>query len=221
MTKLSVYTVKGTKIKEGINLPEKYIEQKNIFLLAQAIRVYENRLHAKNARTKRRGEVKASTRKIYAQKGTGQARHGALSAPIFVGGGKAHGPDGKSRSLQLSKKMSQKALAVSLSLKVKDDLLLVVDGLESLKKTKEAADLLKKLLKTINKNKCENVCIAVSDANKKVSMYLINIKGLKVERFSDLNAYKVFQADVLIVDKQAFSEKQNKNIDEKKKVQKK
>ena len=210
MTKLSVYTVKGTKKKQGIVLPKEYGEKANLDLLAQAVRVYENRFHAQNAKTKRRGEVEASTRKIYAQKGTGRARHGALSAPIFVGGGKAHGPDGRSRTLKLPKKMAQKALLVALSIKAENGKLIVVEGLDSLNKTKDAAKLLGKILKSIKKRKSRNIVVALCKDNLKNSIYLRNIEGVTVELFSDLNAYKVYKAGVLVVDKNIFEKSKSK-----------
>src|SRR3990167_6881084 len=103
MIKLNVYSPKATK-KEAIPLLKSLEAKVNMKLLAQAIRVYEDRSHPGLSQVKTRGEVKISTRKIYKQKGTGYARHGAKSAPIFVGGGIAHGPKGIKRKLALPKK---------------------------------------------------------------------------------------------------------------------
>lgn len=218
MAKLNVYTVKGTKKKTGINMPKEYVEKENLKLLAQAVRVYESRVHAQNARTKRRGEVSASTRKIYAQKGTGRARHGALSAPLFVGGGKAHGPDGRSKTLKLPNKMAKKAFSVALSIKSKNGRLLVIEGIDSLKKTKDAAILISKLLKSAKISKATNITVAISSKNSKTSICFRNIKNVTVELFSNLNAYKAFNAAILIVDKDALSE--IKDVGEKGKVSK-
>ena len=111
----------------------------NKILLTQAIRVYTARRHPGLSKVKTRGEVIASTRKIYRQKGTGQARHGAISAPIFVGGGVAHGPKGVKRQLSLPKKMRRKALSIALSVKAKEGNLLVVEGISKLKKNKRGS----------------------------------------------------------------------------------
>lgn len=216
MIKLNVYTTKGTKKQTGMNLPRDDDEKENLNLLAQAVRVYENRVHAQNAKTKTRGEVQASKRKIYAQKGTGRARHGALSAPIFVGGGRAHGPDGRSRSLRLPKKMAQKAFSIALLLKAKNNSLFVIEDLNSLKKTKDAAELINKLLESVKKDQANNIVVALSRANIKTMTYFRNIKRVTVERFCDLNAYKVFRSTILIADKDAFSE-QKRITDTKKK----
>ena len=84
-------------------------------LLALYVRVYLNNQKHNAAFTKTRSEVKGSTRKIYRQKGTGRARHGANKAPIFVGGGIAHGPRGIIKKLLINKKQRTRALFVALS----------------------------------------------------------------------------------------------------------
>ena len=150
MAKVNAYSVKGIK-KQDVSLPRGFVEKENPALLAQAIKVYESRSHFGLSKTKTRGEVTASTRKIYRQKGTGRARHGALSAPIFVGGGKAHGPKGEKRELSLPKKMRRKVLKIALGLKVRNDDLVIIDGISALKKTKEAQTLVDKVLKSKKK----------------------------------------------------------------------
>src|SRR3989344_5966768 len=98
MLKVNLYDSAGKK-KEGLSLPKEFEVKPNFRLLAQAYHVYEDRTHLGLAKAKTRGEVRISTKKIYKQKGTGGARHGAKSAPIFVGGGVAHGPKGIKRKL--------------------------------------------------------------------------------------------------------------------------
>src|SRR3990167_9301765 len=109
MVKLTIYSAKGIR-KGSTNLPNNFVEKINLPLMAQAVRVYEDRQHPGLAKAKTRGEVTASTRKIYRQKGTGGARHGAISAPIFRGGGIAFGPKPRNFELKLSKQMKKKAL---------------------------------------------------------------------------------------------------------------
>ena len=84
-------------------------------LLAQYVRVYLANQRQGTASTKTRSEVTGSTRKIYKQKGTGRARHGANKAPIFVGGGIAFGPRPQDHTLSLTKKQRTKALLMTLS----------------------------------------------------------------------------------------------------------
>lgn len=84
-------------------------------LLAQYVRVYLANQRQGTASTKTRSEITGSTRKIYKQKGTGRARHGAKKAPIFVGGGVAFGPKPQDHTLSLTKKQRTKALLMTLS----------------------------------------------------------------------------------------------------------
>ena len=204
MTKLDVFSAKGVK-KQAVNLPKDFIEKENPALLAQAIRVYEGRRHPGISKIKTRGEVVASKRKIYRQKGTGRARHGALSAPIFVGGGKAHGPKGVKRKLELPKKMRRKAVSVALGQKVKNGDLLVVDGLSSLKKTKEAQKLVDKIL--TSRKKRDKISFVLSEKNFSAVRAIRNIPNVEAISFHNLNAYQVFHGGVLLLDKEILTPK--------------
>ncbi len=199
MIKLDTYTVKGTKGAKT-SLPKEYEAKENLPLLAQAIRVYENIRHKGTSKTKTRGEVVASTRKIYRQKGTGRARHGALSAPIFVGGGKAHGAKKERRSLSLPKALRKKSLAVALSIMAKEGKLVVVSDIEKLKKTKDAANLLHKFSK-IGKR----FTVFLSDDNKNTAKVFRNIDNTRVMPFSSINAYNVYKGGVVVLDKAVFT----------------
>lgn len=204
MTKLDVFSVKGAK-KQAVNLPKDLIEKENPALLAQAIRVYEGRRHQGLSKIKTRGEVVASKRKIYRQKGTGRARHGALSAPIFVGGGKAHGPKGVKRKLELPKKMRRKAVSVALGMKVRSGDLLVVDGLSSLKKTKEAQKLVDKIL--TNRKKKDKVSFLLSEKSFSAVRAIRNLPNAEAVSFHNLNAHQVFYGGILILDKEILTPK--------------
>lgn len=209
MKKLSVYSAAGVK-KTSISLPKRYVAEENLALLAQAVRVYENRKHPGLSKVKTRGERTGSTRKIYRQKGTGRARHGAITAPIFVGGGVVHGPVGRKHKLTLSKKMKRKAFCVAISIKGRRGELVVAENLTLLKKTKQGQKLVDKLFiggaENIGgtKNISRKVTFALSEKNKSAAWALRNIEGVTVERFSDLNAYKVHYAGLLVVDKEAL-----------------
>jgi len=220
MPSLSVYTAKGTKV-EAVSMPKGWYEKENDSLLAQAIRVYEARSHPSLSKVKTRGEVSYSTRKIYKQKGTGRARHGDRGAPIFVGGGVAHGPKGVKRVLNLSKKMKTRALNIAFGFKVRDGMLIMVSNISELKKTREAASLIDKI-----SNKEKNVSgkirftFALSEKNKDVRLFLRNIENVNVLPFKGLNAYKVFHGGVLIVDKEALNEQEDSDAKELKKDRK-
>ena len=204
MSKANVYSAKGVKLP-SINLPKEYSGKESLLLLAQAIRVYEAKKHPGLAKVKTRGEVSLTTRKWYRQKGTGRARHGAQSAPIFVGGGIAHGPKGVKRGLSLPKKMRQKALYVALSIKAKNGELVAVSGLDTLKKTKEANKLIDTLL-TKEKKERNKITFVLTQESKKATLALRNIKEVKVVDYQNLNAYQVYFGGFLVLDKTAFSQ---------------
>ncbi len=198
MAKVNTYSAKGIK-KQDTTLPKGFVEKENPTLLAQAIRVYKSRSHFGLSKTKTRGEVTVSTRKIYRQKGTGRARHGALSAPIFVGGGKAHGPKGVKRELSLPKKMRRKVLKITLGLKVKNDDLVVIDGLSVLKKTKETQALVDKILKS--KKKKGRITFILSEKGAPAVRAIRNLANVKIVPFKNLNAYHVFYGGLILLDK--------------------
>src|SRR3989344_3772462 len=204
MYKLSVYSIKGVK-KGTINLPKAVEERSNLPLLAQAMRVYEDRQHPGLSRVKTRAEVRISKRKIYRQKGTGGAIHGAKSAPIFVGGGVAHGPKGVKKILRLPQQMKRKAMLVGLTSKAKENHLVVVSGVSGIQKTKEAYALINKINdgEEIITAKCTFI---ISEKNNLIYRYLRNIKNLNVVSSKDLNSYLTTNAKVTLIDEDALSE---------------
>lgn len=124
----AVFAADGTSSGE-VALPKELFDGKlNQDLLAQAVRVYLANQREGSAKTKTRGEVEGSTRKIYRQKGTGKARHGGIRAPIFVGGGIVFGPVPRDYRLSMNKKMKRAALIAALS--ARRDAVAVVDGFE-------------------------------------------------------------------------------------------
>src|SRR3972149_8149295 len=139
--KVSVYSAKGVKTGQ-MTLPKEFGEKPNMALLAQAIRVYEDGGHTGLSKTKTRAEVNRTTKKLYKQKGTGGARHGSRRAPIFVGGGVAHGPRPIKRVLTLPLKLRKLARAIAYTVKAKENEMVVVKDLGKLEKTKEASELI-------------------------------------------------------------------------------
>ena len=189
--KQSVYDVKG-KVAESINLPAEIFGVKiNKTLMTQAVRVYLANQRRGTLSTKSRGEVKISTRKIYRQKGTGRARHGAASAPIFVGGGIAFGPKPRDFSLKLNQNMKRVALFSALTSKLKDGEIKVVTGLEKIEpKTKKMVDVIDKL--ELN-GKNAQVLLIMPSGNENVNIVKAgrNIKGVTVTSANLINTYEI------------------------------
>ena len=198
MAKINTYSIKGTKL-EDISLPKEFSVEKNLPLLAQAIRVYEERSHVGLADTKTRAEINKTKKKWYKQKGTGGARHGAKSAPIFVGGGVAHGPKPIRRVLSLPKKMIKKALFQALSVKLAKNEVVAVSGIEKVVKTSEVANFLKKI------GKAKRHTFILSEKNLSVKKYLRNITGVEIASYKNLNAFNTLFGGTLIFDSEVFT----------------
>ena len=158
------------------------------------------------AKTKQRNEIVGSTRKIYAQKGTGGARHASRKAPIFVGGGIAHGPKGDNYKIKkINKKIRKIALAQSISKKnMNKELYIFEDIKKEIKKTKIFNNFL-------IKNKLNNVLI-VSDkeTHKNIFKSVRNIRDVKLIIDEGANLY-----DLLKFKNVLFTETSIKNIQKK------
>lgn len=200
--RVNVYNETGKKL-EAVNLPNDLVSSENLPLLAQAMRVFENRQHPGVSRVKTRSEINASKRKIYKQKGTGGARHGAKSAPIFVGGGIAHGPTGNKRMLELPLKMRRKALQIALGVKIKEGSLVLVENITKLVKTKEAHIL------TMGVQKGENLknprfTVVLANENRKSTRTFRNLETTKTLVYQHLNAQNVFLGGTILLDAKAL-----------------
>lgn len=202
--KAKLYTLKA-EAKTDVSLPKEYEKQNAFSLMAQVIRVYEDRTHFGLSRVKTRSEVNISRKKIYKQKGTGGARHGAKSAHIFVGGGVVHGPTGMKRDLNMPVNMKKKALLIALSNKFASGKAVLVEGINKISKTSEANNALVSLKEKLNIKSKVLVVLANSDA--KIFRYFKNIKNVDVVKFSDLNAFLVLKRSLVIVDSLAFETK--------------
>jgi len=201
MVKVSVFNTKGEKVKQ-ISLPEEIFSAKeNKKLIAQAVRVFLANQRQGGAKTKKRGEVRGSTKKIWKQKGTGRARHGDIRAPIFVGGGVVHGPTGEENfSLKMPKKMKKKALFAVLTKKLKNKELMIVSGLDKIKpKTKELINVMKNLKLSIGKN-----IIVLPKIWDNVIKAGRNIANLSLMQARQLNVYKVVKANNLVLTEESI-----------------
>lgn len=215
--KTTIYTNKG-QVKGDFTFSKDLEVNNNKSLIDQAIRVFEDSTHFGLNKVKTRSEVNITKKKIYRQKGTGGARHGAKSAHIFVGGGVAHGPTGLKRKLNLSTKMKQSAKLVALSMAIKSKKLVMVEGLEKLTKTKDVNNLVESIKKENNKN--AKVTLILSDKNMGVRRYAKNIKNLNVVEYKTLNAFNIMSASLLIVDEQVFEVKKESAVKVKKTTKK-
>lgn len=151
--------------------------------------------------TKTRGEVSYSGRKLLPQKGTGNARHGDRGANIFVGGGVAHGPKPRDYYYPLPKKVRRLGLKMALSLKAKENNLLVVDSLDlgEVPKTKKAIEVLKNL--GIYPQK---VLVVLPQKEEVIYKSFRNLPYVRVLPVEGLNVYDILWADKLLMTAQAL-----------------
>lgn len=194
-----VYSLAG-RASGNLSLPKEIFGVKvNEKLLAQAMRVYTTNQKTLPGSTKTRGEVRGSTAKIYRQKGTGRARHGAIRAPIFVGGGITFGPKYRKVRLDLPKKMKKAALLSALSSKMVDKGILGVSGLEKATgKTSEMVKLFKKV-------GTDNALIVTGEKTDHVVRAVRNIPGVDALPANLINAYEILKHDLLMITKEAIN----------------
>lgn len=195
----SVFDIKG-RIAGRVDLPPEIFGAKiNNSLMSQAVRVYLANQKQGTAKTKDRGEVDRTTKKVWQQKGTGRARHGSRRAPIFVGGGRVFGPRPRDLSLGISKKMKTLALFSALSAKFKDSELKIIKGLETiLPKTK----LMAGVLKNLGMNNEKKVLLVMPKAEKETeNVYRAgrNIEGVEILSANLLNVYKVLDNALVLL----------------------
>ena len=187
--KLKVINIDGKKVND-IEISDKIFSLKpNKSIIQSLVYWQQNRFKPRTAKTKQRSEVKGSTAKIYAQKGTGGARHSSRKAPIFVGGGVAHGPKGAVYKIKkINKKVRTLGLFHILSQKNKHKSLFVVDDFKNeIKKTKTFNQFLEK------NNLKNSLIITDKDSKLKIFKSARNIPNLKVIDQEGANVYDILK----------------------------
>ena len=209
--KFNLLNIDGGK-SETIDISDKIMKLKfNHKLVKYVIDWQLNHQKPRTAKTKQRNEIRGSTKKIYAQKGTGQARHASKKAPLFVGGGQAHGPKGAVYKVKkINKKVRKLALAQTLAKKNTDKQLHILsDVKKEVKKTKE-------FNKFLLNNKLSNALI-VSDKNSEKNFIRSakNIKNIKVINEEGANIYDMLKFTNVIITSSSMKKIETRLLDEK------
>lgn len=193
---IKVHSLTGTT--SSFTAPAVLTEEANIALVSQAIRVYLSNARQGTAKTKNRHEVSRTTKKVYKQKGTGGARHGARSAPIYVGGGVTFGQRGNQNwSLNLSKTQKIRALIETLRAQ-KENVVVLADVASAKGKTKVFA-------KGLNAIKADADMLLVYNAEQAPQMVgARNIESATLRRVTDVTALDVASAAVIVITKEAW-----------------
>ena len=202
--KIDKFNIDGKK--ESIEVMDKIFSAKiNKKLISGVLYKINANYKGRKAKTKQKNEIIGSTSKIYAQKGTGNARHASRKAPIFVGGGIAHGPKGEKnyKIRKLNKNEKKMSIASLLSDKKKSSNLIVISDFKNeIKKTKE-------MNKILNKFEANNSLIILDKNSKnKVFKSLRNLPNVKT---TDINHFSAF--DIIKFKKVIFTETSVKELE--------
>ena len=192
--------------KSSIEVLDKIFSAKiNYKLISNVLYKTNANYKGRHAKTKQQNEVSGPTSKIYAQKGTGNARHASKKAPIFVGGGIAHGPKGETsyKKRKLNKSEKKQSVASLISEKTKNNNLIIFsDFTNEIKKTREMSLFLKKF-EILN-----SLIILDRSSKDKVEKSIRNIPNVKV---TDVNHFSAF--DIIKFKKVVFTETSVKELE--------
>jgi large subunit ribosomal protein L4 len=198
---VSTFSLKG-EITEKTTLPAAVFGIKNnTQATTQAIRVYLANQRKAGAKTKTRSEVSKTTAKMYKQKGTGKARHGTYAAPIFVGGGIAHGPTGEQNyTLKMSKGMRVLAIKSAFSNKADNKKIAIIHTEKMEGKTKEGEKLL------MTAGVAGSALMVVGKGQELVKRSFRNLKNVSLVTPGGINVYILLKSKWLLITKEALAE---------------
>ena len=206
--KIEKLKIDGTK--SSLEVADKILSAKiNKKLVSNVLYKVNANFKGRKAKTKQKNEIIGSTSKIYAQKGTGNARHASRKAPIFVGGGVAHGPKGESRYKIRKLNKSEKKLSVASLITEKNklkDLIIFNDFEKEIKKTKEMNNIL-------NKFDAKNSLIILDKLSKeKIEKSIRNIPNVKSTDVNHFSAYDIVKHKKLIFTESSIKELEKRYI---------
>lgn len=192
--KVPVYNMAGQEVS-SVDLPAIIFEAKiNRDLMHQAVVRQMANARQGTHKAKGRSEVNRSTAKIYRQKGTGRARHGSRRAPIFVGGGVAHGPLPRDYSKKMPRKMRRAALRSALSVKAgSGDIVVLDDIVMDVPKTKEMVGVMERLVES------GSALLLLAETNENVEKSARNLTDVKTLRATYLNIRDLLGYDKLVM----------------------
>jgi large subunit ribosomal protein L4 len=201
MPKLTVYDRKGKKVGTYNVEPTDFAVRINKQLLHDAVVMYQTNLRQGSHETRSRGMVAGSTKKMYRQKGTGNARAGSKRSGIRRGGGHIHRIHNRDYSYRLPRKALQQATRMALAAKVRDDELIVIDDLALAEsRTKDMVAILNHL----DYKPGDSLLVTTAKHDANVFRSARNIAGISVSPAGDLNALNVLSSRRMLVTKAAL-----------------
>ena len=206
--KIDKLDLNGKKI--SIEILDKIFSSKiNKRLISSVLYKTNANYKGRHAKTKQQNEVSGPTSKIYAQKGTGNARHASRKAPIFVGGGIAHGPKGELsyKKRKLNKSEKKQSIASLMSEKVKNNNLVIFNDFKSeIKKTKEMNLVFKKF------DILNSLIILDKSSKDKIEKSIRNIQNVKVTDVNHFSAYDVVKFKKVVFTESSIKELEKRYI---------
>lgn len=193
---LKVYNIKGEDTGRQITLNDAVFGiEPNDHAIYLDVKQYMANNRQGTHKSKERGEISGSTRKLKKQKGTGTARFGSIKSPIFRGGGRIFGPKPRDYRFKLNRKLKQLARKSALAYKVQSENLIVVEDFNfETPKTKQF-ELLKNNLKIADKKSL----LVLGEANKNIYLSSRNLQGSKTVTVSELTTYDILDAKAIIL----------------------
>ena len=194
---LSVYKIDGKESGKKVTLDDTVFGiEPNDHAIYLDVKQYLANQRQGTHKTKERGEVAYSTKKIVRQKGSGGARHGSIKAPIYVGGGRTFGPKPRDYSLKLNKKLKQLARKSALTYKAKDAAITVLEqfNIEAPKTSQFTA-----ICKNLKMDGKAKVLMVLPAINNNIYLSSRNLQRVKVVTSSELTTYDIVNATNLVL----------------------
>ena len=193
---VSVLNINGQETGRKVQLNDAIFGiEPNDHVLYLDVKQYLANQRQGTAKSKERSEVSGSTRKLGRQKGGGGARRGDINSPVLVGGGRVFGPKPRNYSFKLNKKVKSLARKSALSYKAQEAAIVVVEDFAmEAPKTKDFVNITKNL-----KVEGKKLLLLLPEVNKNVFLSSRNLQRTNVMTATQLNAYKVLNADVLVI----------------------
>ncbi|MDD3494769.1 MAG: 50S ribosomal protein L4 [Dysgonamonadaceae bacterium] len=197
---LNVYNIKGEVTDKKVTLNDSiYGIEPNEHVVWLAVKHYLANQRQGTHKTKERSEVSGSRRKLIRQKGSGMARRGDINSPVLVGGGRAFGPRPRKYGFKLNKKEKILARKSALSLKAKNNAIVVIEDFDfDEPKTKQFVELTKNLQLADKK-----LLFVLPSQNKNVYLSARNLSKVNIVTASDINTYKIMDCVNLVLTESA------------------
>ena len=193
---LSIYNINGEVTDKKVTLDDSIFGiEPNEHVIWLDVKQYLANQRQGTHKTKERNEIKGSTRKIIRQKGSGGARRGDIKSPLLVGGGRAFGPKPRDYGIKVNKKTKALARKSALSLKAKNNAIVVVEDFEfESPRTKSMVELTKNLQLADKK-----LLFVLPNQNKNVYLSARNLGKVNIVTASDINTYRIMDCSNLVI----------------------